>query len=192
MNISPAEAIRRYDVSKPTLYSDMKDGKLSFTVDDRKRRKINIAELERLYEQRKGDNDNPSEKSVKKSSANTESNVKGTSYEVGQLEKEVEYLKREVQNRQQETERWQEAFDKAQSTADKITTLLEDHRTSKKDDGAGEWDKSLKALESRIANQEATAKEEKERADKILRQNRALKKALDEEKSKGFFKKLFG
>lgn len=192
MNISPAEAIRRYDVSKPTLYSDMKDGKLSFTMDDRKRRKINIAELDRLYEKRAGGNDNTSDDNVKNGSDNTESNVKDTSYEVGRLEKEVEYLKREVQNRQQETERWQEAFDKAQSTADKITALLEDQRTSKKDDGAGEWQKNLKALEARIANQEATAKEEKERAEKILRQNRALKKALDEEKNKSFFQKLFG
>ena len=125
MNISPAEAIRRYDVSKPTLYSDMKDGKLSFTIDDRKRRKINIAELERLYKKREGGDDNLSDKNVKKNSENTESNVKDASYEVGRLEKEVEYLKREVQNRQQETERWQEAFDKAQSTADKITALLE-------------------------------------------------------------------
>lgn len=193
MNISPAEAIRRYNISKPTLYSDMKDGKLSFTVDDRKRRKINIAELDRLYEKRAGNKDNSSKNDVKKDSSNTESNVKDDTYNVGRLEQEVKYLKQEIQNRQLETEKWQEAFDKAQATADKITTLLEDRsHISKQNNNKEEWKISIKALENRITNQESKTKEEQERAHKILRQNQALKKALKEEKSKSFFKKLFG
>ena len=193
MNISPAEASRRYNISKPTLYSDMKDGKLSFTVDDRKRRKINIAELDRLYEKRAGNKDNSSKNDVKKDSSNTESNVKDDTYNVGRLEQEVKYLKQEIQNRQLETEKWQEAFDKAQATADKITTLLEDRsHISKQNNNKEEWKISIKALENRITNQESKTKEEQERAHKILRQNQALKKALKEEKSKSFFKKLFG
>lgn len=194
MNISPAEAIRRYNVSKPTLYSDMKDGKLSFTLDDRKRRKINIAELDRIYDKRDEEGALTEEKSVKSPVNNTQSNVKSTAeYSMGRLELEVEYLKRELTNRQEETERWKEAFDKAQSTADKITALLEDqsvksrHATDK-----DEWKKTLTELETRIANQEKTTQEKEAEAEKIIQQNKVLKKALTEEQSKGFFKKLFG
>ena len=194
MNISPAEAIRRYNVSKPTLYSDMKDGKLSFTLDDRKRRKINIAELDRIYDKREEEGALTVEKSVQSPVKNTQSNVKPTAeYSMGRLELEVEYLKRELTNRQEETERWKEAFDKAQSTADKITALLEDqsvksrHATDK-----DEWKKTLTELETRIANQEKTTQEKEAEAEKILQQNKVLKKALTAEQSKGFFKKLFG
>lgn len=186
MNISPAEAIRQFNVSKPTLYSDMKDGKLSYSLDDRKRRKINISELDRIYQKREGDNKGSSNSTVNLTPGNTQSDVNSAA-----LEKEIEYLKREVQSKEQETEKWQAAFDKAQATADKITALLTD-KTQEKDSGAGEWDKSLKTLENRISNQEKTAKDTAEKEQKIIRQNRALKKALDEERNKSFFKKLFG
>ena len=171
----------------------MKDGKLSFTMDDRKRRKINIAELDGLYEKRAGGNDNASDNNVKNSSKNTELNVKKSDYNISRLEAEVEFLKHELQNRQQETERWQEAFDKAQSTADKITALLEDRsHPSKQEEKRDEWKDSIQALENRIANQESKTQEEQERAQKILRQNQTLKKALEEEKNKSIWKKLFG
>ena len=63
----------------------------------------------------------------------------------------------------------------------KRITLLLDNRNS----GAGEWEKSFKALEERLANQEKAEKE-------FERQNKRLKKALQEERKKGFFQKLFG
>jgi len=57
----------------------------------------------------------------------------------------------------------------------------------------------LKALEERIANQEKSAKEIEDKALKLEEENRKLKKmvttkeqALQEEKSKGFFKRLLG
>ncbi len=194
MNISPAEAIRRYNVSKPTLYSDMKDGKLSFTFDDRKKRKINIAELDRIYDKRDGEGTLTEEKSVKSPVKNTQSNVKSTAeYSMGRLEIEVEYLKRELTNRQEETERWKEAFDKSQSTADKITALLEDQSSkSRHATDKDEWKKTLTKLETRISNQEKANQEKEIEAEKILQQNKALKKALTEEQSKGFFQRLLG
>ena len=194
MNISPAEAIRRYNVSKPTLYSDMKDGKLSFTIDDRKKRKINIAELDRIYEKREEEGTLTEKKSVKPTANNTQSNVKSTTeYSMGRLELEVEYLKRELTNRQEETERWKEAFDKAQSTADKITALLEDQSTkSRYASDKDEWQNTIEELETRVANQEKVTQEKEAEAEKILQQNKALKKVLSDEKSKGFFQKLFG
>ena len=51
------------------------------------------------------------------------------------------------------------------------------------------WKSAIQGLEGRIANQEDEHKKER---DKILRQAQALKKALDAEKNKSFFQKLFG
>ena len=57
----------------------------------------------------------------------------------------------------------------------------------------------MKALESRIANQEKAEKERQEREQKLLDENKRIKQAysrqkkeLEAEKNKGFFKKLFG
>ena len=89
------------------------------------------------------------------------------------------------------------ALDKSQDTAQKITLLLDDKNKNK--ESTIEWEKAIKALEFRISNQEKTEKEKASREEKILRQNRILKRALDAEKAKiekernkSFFQKLFG
>lgn len=197
--LSPAEAVRQFDVSKPTLYSDMKDGKLSFSIDNRKRRKIDVSELQRLYQLRR---QAAPEDNVNREPFHTVSNVKNTNEtEVELLRKQIEFLEKEVAARKEDAERWQEAFDKAQDTAQKVTLLLEHHNKNDKPqkDDITEWQKAFKALDERIANQEKTVTEEKERASRILQQNKMLRKALDtekqkleEEKAKGFFEKLFG
>ena len=85
--------------------------------------------------------------------------------ERGQLESQIDHLKEVLQSEQDERR--------------KITAMLTDKTQQK--ENRSEWERSIKALESRVANQE-----------KLTRQNQALRKALHEEKSKGFFKKLFG
>ena len=37
MQISPTEAVKMYEVSKPTIYKDMEEGKVSFEFDARKK-----------------------------------------------------------------------------------------------------------------------------------------------------------
>lgn len=195
--LSPAEAIRQFDISKPTLYSDMNDGKLSYTVDDRKKRKINVAELQRLYELRNNKSEEKTLKSVKSENTNTKPDVLSNMVPESELfKKEIALLQKEIEMRKEEADKWKDAFDKAQSTADKVTLLLEH---TNKADSSSNWERTLKALEQRIANQEKAAKEKEEREQKILSEHERLKKAyaqrkreLEEEKSKGFFKKLFG
>ena len=177
--------------SRTTITAHMNSGKLSYTEDDEGNKVIDASELMRVY----GDYcDFSKESSDRKQSIQEPEKEK--KQESGSIE--LKYLKAQLENEQKERERergllktqienLQESLKTSQEGHNRATLLLENHT-----DGAGEWEKSLKALESRIANQEATAKEEKERADKVLRQNRALKKALDEEKNKSFFKKLFG
>jgi DNA repair exonuclease SbcCD ATPase subunit len=187
MFITPAEAIRRYNVSKPTLYSDMTEGKLSFKFDDRKKRKIDVAELDRLYEKRI-EAGPATQVNVNPRPDLTQSNVNQNVGEIERLNQEIGYLKRELHMRQNETEKWQEAFDKAQATADKITALLE----NKSGSGAGEWEKALKALEERISNQDAQAKKEIEDIKKNSQQQvMRYKTALEAEKNKPFWKKIF-
>ena len=84
-----------------------------------------------------------------------------------------------------------DALSKAQDGYNNVTRLLED-QSKDKESGAGEWEKSMRAVEARISNQEKESKETKEKAQKILRQNQSLKRALEAEKNKSVWKKLFG
>ncbi len=92
------------------------------------------------------------------------------------LEEQIDYLRTKLDDANIETR--------------KLTALITDQ--NKKESGVGDWEKSIKALEARLANQEKAEKEREEREEKILRQNKILRKALKEEQSRGLFKKLFG
>lgn len=76
MQISPTETVRLYEVSKPTLYKDMEEGNVSFEFDSRKKRRLNVAELERVYERRKEEKPDLTSNSVKNSTGLTELNGK--------------------------------------------------------------------------------------------------------------------
>lgn len=133
MLVSPSKALNMYQVSKPTLYADMKTGKLSFTKDDRGKRKVDIAELERLYPKREEGAFKPLNNNVRKSLDQTFSNVgSGTAdLEKQLLEQKVGFLEEQIRSQEGMIERWQDAFDKAQKTADKITALIEDRSNQK-------------------------------------------------------------
>jgi predicted site-specific integrase-resolvase len=75
MFISPTNAVKMYNVSKPTLYKDMSDGTLSFDKDDRGRRKLNVAELDRLYDKREDAKTDLTSANVNSGQSLTESNV---------------------------------------------------------------------------------------------------------------------
>src|SRR5688500_9639645 len=113
MFISPAEALRRYAVSKPTLYSDMKDGKLSYTIDDRARRKINVAELDRLYEKLPEGAKRPEALNVNDPDAHTEFNGQDTAHLIAMLNQKIEHLGREARARGEDADKWREAFERA-------------------------------------------------------------------------------
>ncbi len=144
MYISPAEAIRTYDVSKPTLYKDMNNGTVSFERDNRNRRKLVQSELERVYKKREIDSDSNTQKDVNVDYQNTELNVNYDSFKIKMMEDKIEMLEREIEKRENDVVRWEAAFEKAQSTADKITKLIE--HTSHTQGGG----KKLQTLEDSI------------------------------------------
>ncbi|QQG36902.1 MAG: hypothetical protein HYS17_03780 [Micavibrio aeruginosavorus] len=111
--------------------------------------------------------------------------------------KELEMLQKQIRSDkdgyEEQIDYLRTKLDEALGETRKLTALLTDQSTSKRNDGAGEtWEKTLKALEARIANQEQSAKSEKEERQKILRQNHSLRKALEVEKSKTLWQRLFG
>ena len=202
MKISMEQAAYIIGKTKKTIYNHKDRNKFSYEQDEEGRTVVDISELLRVYgstpaitkkieELQSGGEMNvdvitpnyTEKKKPKKTNDNIEDKMIIIKLEA-ELEKE-KALKGKIED---DVEYFKTALEKSQETAQKVTMLLE----NKKDSGAGEWEKSLKALENRLSNQEKVAKETQEKEQKIIRQNRALKKALDEERNKSFFRKLFG
>lgn len=101
-----------------------------------------------------------------------------------------EQARREREQIQDERDFLRKRLEEAQEGQKRITLLLEDH--SQKQNGGEAWEKSFRALEQRLANQEKAAKDREEKEQRLLKQNRGLKQALEAEKNKSFWQKLFG
>ena len=190
MWLSPTKAVKMYNVSKPTLYADMKDGSLSYKMNDRKKRKINVAELDRLYDKRDSEEGASSSKTVKENSSLTETNVSKRKLEqkleqahakiAESQEREITALKNQIENQKEQIELLNKNLNKALD----VTALLEDKR-----EGQGakevERDTKLEILENQISR--LTAKSERQAAiDKKRIQE------LGKENAKSWFQKLIG
>jgi chromosome segregation ATPase len=222
MNVSITKAHKMTGVARSTIYKDMDEGKLSFTENGRGKREIMISELQRVY----GEVDHTALDKKQNKSAHTETSENVASVaerpettktdkadQIAVLQERISSLKATVEDkdtfiddlkseRQKSREMYEEqleglkkSLDKAQDGYNNITKLLED----KTGDNGGEWQQTMKALETRIANQEKADKDRQEREQKLLDENKRIrqayskqKKELEQEKNKGFFKKLFG
>lgn len=193
MKVSITKAAQLSGVSRTTLYTDMNSGKLTFHVEGKNKKTVDVSELERVYGSLNVVDDPKVSRDVQtEQSSLTPSNQPLTELAVlreriALSEKHAEQMKEQYESR---IESLEGSLSKAQDGYNSVTKLLEDNTSQS--DKSNEWEKAMKGIESRIANQEKEAKEDKERAQKILRQNQALKKALDAEKNKSFFQKLFG
>lgn len=199
MFVSPTKAIKMYNVSKPTLYSDMKTGKLSFNLNDRKKRKINVAELDRLYEKRDLEEGDLTSKTVKSKSKNTEVNDSNRL-----LEKEVENIrqslsdshKREVTLLSNQIEQLQNQVENLNQNLYKaldITALLEDKRaTQGSEDRKMEQklDDMNQVIEDLRKQNERLDRKEKERQ-KRSEERRKQREIEEAKKSKSIWQKLF-
>ncbi len=194
MNVSITKAAQLSGVSRTTLYTDMNSGKLTFQIKGKNKKTIDVSELERVYGSL-SIVDTPKVPNGVKTEQSNFTNKEQPLTELVVLRERISLFEK---HSQQMTEQYESRIEnlegslsKAQDGYNNVTKLLED-KNQEKGSGAGEWEKSLKALENRLANQEKVSKETAEKEQKIIRQNRALKKALDEERNKSFFKKLFG
>lgn len=192
MYVSPTKAIKMYNVSKPTLYADMKTGKLSYAVDDRKKRKINVAELDRLYEKRETEEGSFTSESVQPATFRTESNVA--------LKKEIETIReslatsqnREIQLLNNQIEQLQNQVENLTGSLNKaldVTALLEDKREGQGTKEA-QTDAKLELLEKQISKLEVQNQRLLKREEEREKRVQMLKKEA-KGKNKSFLKKLF-
>lgn len=189
-----SQAHRITGKSRTTLAAHIDAGKLSSETDRHGNRVIDASELIRVY----GDDCDfeLAESSRKKSTAKkinratmSGQNSHEESTAVQQLlEREIKEREREREQYQQQIEHLQDALKLAQEGHNKATLLLE-HRSGE----VGEWENSLRSLESRLANHETTSQTDRDEIQQnAKRQIAHYKRAYDEEKSKSFWKKLFG
>ncbi len=215
MYLSVSEALRKYDVGRNKIYRDMEEGTLSYEIGpDGKKRKINVAELDRCYEKRnKGRADEPMQGSGEGGHNNSEKQPeKFPDFLLFReiIEERIDGLKDQIRSQEEEIERWQEAHKDAQTAVTRITALLEDKR---EEGGLSPADKKIEKLTSLVEDQledrkrqdeKIKALEEKistvgEKGQRLLQALKEEKKRrleaenrVKEEQSKGFWKRLVG
>lgn len=189
MMLTLGQAAKEVGKSKTAISNAIKKGRISAGKTESGGYQIDPAELFRVYPPKQSSD--PQELTdvdpINLPVNNSQAGV--LTEKVNGLTSLLEEKDKQIQRLILEKEKTEELLDKQMDQAKRITLQLEHH--SSKADGNSELEKSFRALEARIANQEKAQKEINEREDKILRQNRALKKALTDERQKGFFERLF-
>jgi len=178
MKVTMKEAEKLVPVSRTTLYNDKKLGTFSVEKNAKGRTVIDIAELQRVYGNLNHDSDKSEKVQLNKSEPAAASSQahKG---EVALLRKELELVekasRREREMLEDQINHLRETLAKAQDGQNKLTLMLEHHSNN---DKSSDLEKSVKALEEKISNQE-----------RVMRQNQALKKALEAEKNKSLLQR---
>tara|TARA_R110001592_G_scaffold90460_2_gene265946 strand:- start:10975 stop:11574 length:600 start_codon:yes stop_codon:yes gene_type:complete len=199
MKLTLGQAAKEAGISKPSLSAAIKKGRLSASKNDSGVYEIDPAELFRVYPKKQEANplDNSSSLTLTNGKKSVSSGVNKEVLDLllAERDKLLEEKDKTIKRLEEEKSEIREDLQDQKDQSKRITLLLE-NQSSK---GAGDWEKGLKALEERIANQEKSAKEIEDKALKLEEENRKLKKmvttkeqALKEEKSKGFFKRLLG
>lgn len=195
--VSVREAAQLTGKSRETINKATKEGKLSWSLDERARRVIDVSELERVYPIVKSmDQVRQESETVRSSQVPSEISV---SAELAVLReklansenmREVLTAERERERRQLEAEieALRSNLEKAQEQNNKALLLITDQSQQAKQ-RAGAWETSLEEMREKIANQtETQIKALQEKHDKeILR----LRRALHEVRNQSFWKKLF-
>ena len=191
--------------SRTTISSHMKSGKLSYEENQDGEKVIDASELMRVYgEQCNFDQTNTETNKPEKKISTAQSNDQTVQSDLLLAKQKIDSLTEKAESYKEEVEYLRERLDKSDKTVSDIaqlTKLITDQRD--KDNSAGDWEKSIKALEDRIANQEKSAiekaekeAEEKNEFQKKLEEKEAelkeQKEAFELEQSKSFLHKLFG
>lgn len=166
-------------------------------MDDRKKRKIDVAELDRLYDKRPEKNQSITSENVNPRSNNTEQNVSSID-----LKKEIETIRetikethsREVQLLNNQIEQLQnhvENLNKNLHKALDVTVLLEDKREGQ---GAkeAERDAKLELLQKQIEKLETQNNRLQSREDERRKRIEERRKQAEAEKNKSWIARLFG
>lgn len=194
--VSVREAALLTGKSRETINAATKSGKLSSSRDGKNRKSIDISELERVYPLVKTINQiNTVSKTVKQGQEPSDSDVRAENVRLTEKlaaseAKHANLLNERTRERGQledEIDNLRENLAKSQDQHSKALLLITD-QSQDTTDRVGDWEKSIKALEKRIANQEEQAQQRRRLNEKLKRYQREL----HAERNKSLWEKLFG
>lgn len=198
--VSVREAALLTGKSRETINAATKSGKLSSSRDGKNKKVIDVSELERVYPLVKSiDQINASRQPVRErqdaSDSDVRSDIARLTEKLAASEAMQENLltERTRERRQLEDEiaNLRENLSRSQDQHSKALLLITD-QSQDTTDRVGDWEKSIKALEKRIANQEEQARRERQLSEEAERKLERYKRALHAERNKTLWQKLFG
>lgn len=219
MKYTVIEAAKIVGITRQTIYRHIEKKPITTEKDDEGNIFIDASELIRVYgndinfDALKGDRDSHSTANNDKkklqgvTGSDTSSDLKVIEERLNSATKQIEMLesqmRREREIMEEQLVTLKDALKTSQEVQNKTVALLEDKTNPNNSGHNDDWKKSLKALEDRIANQEANnqekalkeAKEKEELKAQLEEKEKILaekEEALKIEKSKSFVHKLFG
>ncbi len=191
------KAAKAAGISKPSLSAAIKKGRVSASKNEKGHYEIDPAELFRVYPPKGKDELEANSEPLPPTNPQKTSDSEGLGLLLAEKDKLMEEKDRSIARLEEEKEQIRKDLEAQRDQAKRITLLLE-HKT-KEPDKNDSWEKTMRSLEARIANQEKERQEEirlrseqEAKAKKHLQKAREFKRALEEERSKSFWKKLFG
>jgi len=178
------EAAFAIEKHRNTITRHIKSGKLSCEIDENKTKWIDAAELHRVY----GDAFNPNRKEGSRDKSNTIS-VDGDAVQVqALLDREIAERDRERNQYLAQIENLKDSLATAQEGHNRATLLLENQSVR-----GGDWEQALKTMKEELANEREMDHQKLEGFKETAKRNEnRLRRALEEERNKTFWQKLFG
>lgn len=191
MKVNPTDAAQVAGVTRKTLYADMQKGTLSYEVTDKKKRLIDVAELERVYgtlakdvkgaQQTQQDTLFDTQRDTQQTQTQSKTDM---SVDAALLRQRLEFIELErVREREQlheQIEHLRTMLGSEQEERRKITALLTNQSSEREKQGQMQ-EKTVSELDGL----KATVLE-------LRKQNRGIFKALKAEQNKSFWQKIFG
>ena len=192
-NISQAAKIA--GITRPTLRNHIKEKPISVEVDENGHKNIDASELIRVY----GDKCKFPASDIEKlapTEEKKEESKRDTTTEIERLKLELEneHLKTQSRALEEQIAHLKERLEKADEQHTRLTALIED-QSSKVDSRSETLEKSIDALRNQVSNDtkkredEQRASEERER--KLKARAIRLQKALEEERRKSIWDRIF-
>lgn len=217
--VSLTDAADMVGIERTTLYRHIKKKGISVIKEEGSHPKIDVSELIRVYGDKVNPNFSRN-KNSNKSDANAtkkDDTVVNTTNSDKSLEEKLELLqlerKRERDSLEEQIDYYKKLLEDEKSERRKVTALLTDQSDAKKET-TDQWQSLFSQQQENFANQlktlmeetekrteasikmalEEDRKEQQKKRDELIQKRReaARLKKIEEEKSKGFFKKLFG
>lgn len=184
--------------SRETINRATKDGTISFDLNEKKHKVIDVSELHRVYKIIKSIGEIEQSGIVKSGQNRTVSSQSDLEKDLAVMKERLESLAREkehlneerIRERRQlesEIDNLRSSLERSQEQQNKVMLLLTDQRESEKKRGLieTEQDRKMDVLEEKVRELHTQNKQ-------ILQQNQKQKKRLEEIQNQNFLERIFG